>query len=106
MSFQVHSRSSGTQTVEPRTLSMRCNYFLALLNLHLSIPKSTEDAAPNCIKARLRPKQFQIFDLTPLNNGRSPKSLAPSVSALTFTVNKHRVASALRRELSRLRHEK
>jgi RNA polymerase sigma factor (sigma-70 family) len=60
-------------------------------------------AALDRVKARLKPKQFQMFDLYVLKEWPIREvARALGVSATHVYVNKHRVSTAIRREINRL----
>jgi RNA polymerase sigma factor (sigma-70 family) len=62
-------------------------------------------AALDRVKSRLKPKQFQMFDLYALKQWPIAEvARALNVSATHVYVNKHRVAAALRRELAQLKN--
>ncbi|MSU64292.1 MAG: sigma-70 family RNA polymerase sigma factor [Pedosphaera sp.] len=65
------------------------------------------EAAITRVKARVSPRQFQMFELYTLREWplrRVAKTLG--VSAASVYLAKHRIAAALKREVERLEHEK
>lgn len=68
--------------------------------------KNLWSAAVERIRARLKPKQFQMFDLYVVKEWPiSEVARALGVSATHVYVNKHRVSAILRKELRRLSHQ-
>jgi RNA polymerase sigma-70 factor (ECF subfamily) len=68
--------------------------------------RNLQTTALNRVKARLKPKQFQMFDLYALKGWSiSEVGRALGVSATHVYVNKHRVLRQLRQELSRLQSQ-